>query len=347
MSRARKASVALLLGGVALGGAHCRTATEIVLEIRTNAPCVRVRSTAVLTGRTVDDFDTRGAAAMREGCETPRGEIGTLVLTPSGADDGELAVQVTLGLGRAADTCSTTDRAGCVVARRALRFAPGKTTRVGIELDALCEGRVCATAETCEQGRCVGIAGLPPQPPHDDAGIVEPVPEAGPDGAPLKCEDVCASKGGRCDTNGVCEIDCRGPSKCSGNATLCPPGVPCRIVCDDGKRGQPACKNLMCPSGTPSCEFVCSGGEGCDGAITCEATSKCVVRCTAANACKLTAISVEAADNVIQCEVKDACKDATITCTPPGQQPRDCRASAAACGAPPCKCTLENGKPCG
>jgi hypothetical protein len=340
----RPVFAAVLLVAPIAASSSCARGTEVTLDIRTNAPCERVRGAVVRMSRAAADLPAAGVIATRDGCTAGGGDVGTLTIVPSGVDDAEIAVQVTLGLGRDPRSCSPDDRAGCVVARRALRFVPGKSTRLLIEMDALCEGRACAAEETCEKDRCVGIPGLPvdalPAEPDAAAGDV------GADAAPVTCEQVCPQKAGTC-IDGVCEIACKGGDKCSGNATLCPSGVPCRIVCSEPSRGKPACRNIMCPTDVPRCEIVCEGGGACADALTCEAPLQCSVKCVTANACKGASVNVEAADNVITCVAKDACKEANLACQPPGEpSPRNCRQKAATCAAPPCKCT-DDGKPCG
>lgn len=341
----RPLAAVVLLGAAFAASTSCARPTELVLDIRTNAPCERVRGAAVRMSRAPEGLPAADIVATRDGCTALGGEVGTLTIVPTGSDSAEIAVQVTLGLGRDPRSCSPTDRAGCVVARRAARFVPGRSTRLMVEMDALCEGRVCPADATCDRGTCVGIPGVPPEATSTQADAGEPV-DAGTDAPAPTCDAVCPSKGGTC-VDGVCEIACKGGDKCAGNATLCPSGVPCRIVCSDPSRGKPACRNIMCPSDVPRCEIVCEGGEACADALTCEAPLQCTVKCVTANACKAASINVESADNVINCVAKDACKEANLDCQPPGEaSPRNCRQKAATCAAPPCKCT-DDGKPCG
>ena len=115
----------------------------------------------------------RPAVGLSRTCAEP--SLGTLTILPSGADDAEVGIKVVMGVKRAADTCSAPDYVGCVVARRAVRFVPGRETRVVVEMDLACLDVPCGALESCKKGQCV---------PVTCAGDAECGPDGGgPDGA--------------------------------------------------------------------------------------------------------------------------------------------------------------------
>jgi hypothetical protein len=174
---------------VALGAfaGSCRAATEITLVVSTDVPCSGLRGTSVTVGR-LGDIETKSATTSSTFCDAS-GNLGTLVVVPSGAKGDEVALKVVAGLSRDADACVPPYGKGCIVARRAVRFLPHTPLRIGVPLRAACDGVACGADETCVTGGCVsatisdpsactgtdgcGEAALGNVPP-EDAGVDAP-----------------------------------------------------------------------------------------------------------------------------------------------------------------------------
>jgi hypothetical protein len=121
MARRARVSVVLAAAPLVAVGAR-RHPTEIVLDVSTDVPCERVRGSAIAVAHR-EGIDTAPVVAASSACEGG-GDLGSLVIVPSGARDADLAVRVTVALGSTtADKCVSAD-AECIVATRALRFTP-------------------------------------------------------------------------------------------------------------------------------------------------------------------------------------------------------------------------------
>lgn len=154
----------------------CQDATAVMVDVSTDIPCTRgaTLSTAITAG-TPADYRTKTPAAKTTRCDAD-GKIGTLVLVPSGTTDEELAVEVaTTTLAKDPIACRT-DPAGCIIARRALRFVPHQTTTLPIVLHATCLGAPSACEDVSFD------AGVP------DSGV--------PDGATMSKPDSGKGHGG-------------------------------------------------------------------------------------------------------------------------------------------------------
>ncbi len=163
----------LVLAALTLGS--CLDPTEIMVAITTNVPCNMVRGTAVAVGASGDD--STGVATSTTMCDDT-GHIGTLAVLPSGGSDDTVGIRVTLGLTVSPDVCSAPSFAGCIVARRTLRYGPHRRLDLPIELDEDCANVPCDSTSTCVHGGCTD-AGIE----CDDAGACTlPSPDAGSDG---------------------------------------------------------------------------------------------------------------------------------------------------------------------
>jgi hypothetical protein len=85
------------------------------------------------------------------------GSLGYIVaVPPSDNREANLDVRLVMGIGRDPRSCSDTDRAGCIVAKRAVRYLSRRRLELPITLFAACAGVVCDAERTCNaQGRCV------------------------------------------------------------------------------------------------------------------------------------------------------------------------------------------------
>lgn len=167
--------------------AQCLGPTEIELVVTTDLPCASVHRTAIAVGPPGDD--SRAASAVTASCSDD-GRIGTLIITPSGGLDDEVAIRATLGANVDVEKCVAPDFKGCIVARRQIRYGAHTKLRLPVSLDQACIDKPCDANTTCVGGQCVdagistcnddlcsiGDAGAPDAPPIDgspDAGCVD------------------------------------------------------------------------------------------------------------------------------------------------------------------------------
>ena len=229
MARPRTRNLLLALGAAlplaAISVAACRGPTEVTVHIRTNVPCTsgaQWHGVAVYTGAPGVDVETRAPVLSSTACDG-NGNIGSIVLVPSGAKDSTTSVRVVGGVTRPPEECSQHGYAGCIVERRSLSFLSHEALDVDIMLTSDCVGQPCDALSTCVAGVCI------------DAQLKAPPPSAadGSSGAaaPVRCGD----EGLRCPVTGnVCCLTIEG-SKTRGacmDAALCPP-TSVVLRCDD------------------------------------------------------------------------------------------------------------------
>jgi hypothetical protein len=137
----------------ALGAAaSCREPTEIVVSITTDVRCSDVRGTAITVGN-LPELEQHPLTAETRACLD--GRIGEIVVVPSGADDGTVAIKVVMAFGRDLAECVAPSYGpGCIVARRALRYIPHTRLRLPILMATACSGVDCGATDTCVGGDC-------------------------------------------------------------------------------------------------------------------------------------------------------------------------------------------------
>jgi hypothetical protein len=277
---------------VAAGAVSCLNATQITLHVSTNAICKDTsqwKGVSIYTGSPTD-VETKAATLTTATCGAD-GQIGTLVLVPSGSDSDEIGVRVVAGLLRNPEDCASSLYDGCIVARRTLRYSPHKALDVYVALTDDCVGVSCDPTHTCVDGTCVDSSGPMSMPP--------------PGSATVRCGDNgvrCTTSGQVCclttdvdagTTHGVCEdptscpptsivlacdkeSDCAGPRDDAGFPSVC-----CvSYVVGAGNAYQPEsiaeteCLPYQeCIASTHSLE-MCDDRKPClDGKATCQASS--------------------------------------------------------------------------
>jgi alpha-tubulin suppressor-like RCC1 family protein len=133
-----------------LAATSCRDATQAQVSVRTNVPHRAGLRVALFTGA--------NPASVSESAEPwgADGRVGDLVFVPGEKKDASLSFRVVMGIGRDPSSCSNTDAAGCIVARRSLAFVPRTRLRVPVVLHQACVGVVCPEEQTCNDvGQCV------------------------------------------------------------------------------------------------------------------------------------------------------------------------------------------------
>jgi hypothetical protein len=303
--RRRLAELLLPLAGcVAFGGASavsCLSATQITVHVTTNAVCKDTsqwRGVAIYTGSPTD-VETKAATLTTTTC-TAGGQIGSLVLVPTGSDSDEIGIRVVAGLTRAPEDCAANLYDGCIVARRTLRYSPHKSLDVYVALADNCVGVSCDPMHTCVDGTCVDSTS-----PSTTNGA--------PGGTTVRCGDngvSCTTSGQVCclsvdvdagTTHGICED----PSSCPPTSILleCDKESECAGPRDDA--GRP---NVCCVS------YTNGAGNGFQPA------SIAGTQCLPYESCTHNAWGLEL------CEDRKACIDGTVMCgasstVPPGLMP--------------------------
>ena len=342
------AYVGLVLGAlfVSLASSQCADPTQIVVDVRTDRElCTNITRTGIAV-TSPSQVDSAPLSVFEEsGCEGPGDRIGTLTITPSGKSDDEVAFRVVAAVnGKSVALCAPGNWDDCIVARRRVRFSPGKTSTVTVILAKACIGLYCGGELECDtRGKCVRPEDvLPDGGTVLDANVVDPPDggqgsDAGDSGVTPYDGGVCANCSGTCvAATGKCTVNC-GDLLGGGcvDKVVCGPGIKdCIINCP--KKG--SCQNTRCENAGGSCEFNCSAvlGDTSDRCknIACSASS-CSVKCPE-NITTCNGVYVDGGTNSVACSgtgVAPACDDVHCfggTCV------RDCDG-----GGPP------NGSTCG
>jgi hypothetical protein len=278
---------------LALVGA-CREPTQLTLVLSTDARCSSPKATTSVSVAPSFDALPDAPGAIASTCTSPSGDIGTIVLVPSGDKSATVAIEIVAGVDREACAPRAKDTTGCIVARRRIRFAPHTELRLPIVLAARCAGVTCGPDQTCDaSGACVSaecsdpscanVAPPPPPPVDGGASIDGFVIDAPPvlDGPTLDVSDVCklASQG----------VDC-GPLPCLPGLVCCDgtclaPTAPCssggRRECDevgDCLPGQLCCAEQLANGALQTnCAFTCRNlaARTCHNDCDCIGDSAC------------------------------------------------------------------------
>ncbi len=150
----RRAWFAVSAGAVAFA---CLRPTEITVKVTAEPGLCAGLQTTIAVGRPGDVVPISEASARVTGCprDAASGDLGSIVLVPSGSDRGaRLEVRVVAALGKSPDACAAAGFAGCIEARRALRYARHVPLDLPIVLYARCIGVRCPDGTTCVDGRC-------------------------------------------------------------------------------------------------------------------------------------------------------------------------------------------------
>jgi hypothetical protein len=239
----RRVRRTLGIAGAAIGCAavvSCLGATQIELHVTTDAPCKdpsQWKGVSIYVGATTD-IETKAPTLTTSTCDD-NGQVGSLVVVPSGSNSDEIGIRVVAGVTRAPEECAANQYEGCIVARRAIRFNPHHSLDLDIALTRDCIGISCDPTHTCVNQVCV------------DSQEVSPPADGGAGGPTVRCGD----NGIRCPTTGdVCcltvDVDagttsgeCRAPTSCpTGSLVLnCDKESDCVGPPDDAGRPNVCC----------------------------------------------------------------------------------------------------------
>lgn len=282
---------ALPSAAVAASPACVYPATEIEVRIASEGICTAPRATTGAYQGRVTIFVGEDLSLVRAEvptCEVGRARmdlgdpVGSLVLTPSGARDAEVSLEIVEGEGCVGSDGRRIGGRDCVLVRHVVRFRRNERVDVPVILREECRNDPCAPGTTCVAGRqcvpasCIGIACggdaavPPPPPPPADAstpdGVAPPLdasldatadasmfdPTCGEVG--VKCPSVACAAGQRCCGQSGAAYTC---------ATTCPGATNIRLACDDGRDcvpGTACCLRLVSGNHVSTCETSCVGG---------------------------------------------------------------------------------------
>jgi hypothetical protein len=164
----------------------CREATEVDLEISTNAPCANVSGTTISTG-TIGELEGIPPRTSTFNCDAATGRIGSITIVPRDSKDVEFGIRVVTGLGKNPNQCVGDGyTGGCIVARRVVAFVPHQRIVLPVRMEIDCRDVHCGVIETCRRGVCVGAKVPDPIVCSDPAGCgnapSSPLPDASAEG---------------------------------------------------------------------------------------------------------------------------------------------------------------------
>ncbi|CAN5684138.1 hypothetical protein BH09MYX1_BH09MYX1_23200 [soil metagenome] len=148
--RARASSLAGAFALTCLAFA-CADPTELVVHVTTDVPCSDAVKVELRVAKSVAELDGPNAQ-VTETAACKAGDLGSLIVIPSGDDDALVYLRVSLG--KTAADCSPAG-ASCIVATKVAKFVSHTAVDVPIALNASCRGVACTAGNTCASGACV------------------------------------------------------------------------------------------------------------------------------------------------------------------------------------------------
>jgi Sulfatase-modifying factor enzyme 1 len=137
----------------ALALVACRAPTEIKLVLTTDVPCSQFQGAAIAVGDPAA-VEAKAPTTTSTTCDTS-GNLGSLVVVPSGSKTAEVGIRVIGGIGRDPESCAAPSYGtGCIVARREVNFEEAAPLTLPVALRASCNGVICTPDETCVDGSC-------------------------------------------------------------------------------------------------------------------------------------------------------------------------------------------------
>lgn len=136
----------------------CRQPTEITVTVLADPGMCATLETTLAAASSADTLPPAAESPARvSACPASptAGRIGDLVLVPPGGDrTAKVELRVLAAVGRNPDRCTPQDFAGCVEARRSLRYIGHEPLALPITLHSSCLGVVCPRGSSCERGQC-------------------------------------------------------------------------------------------------------------------------------------------------------------------------------------------------
>lgn len=155
-STARLLCASLATSTIAAFGGACLEPTQVTLRVTSNVPCELSKGTAFSGGK-LGVVERAKPSTVTMDCRD--GEIGTLVATPSGDKDSNVAFVVVQGVDRPAEECAANGYKGCIVQRRSVSYQPHTPLTIPIAMRLICKDVACDEFTTCARsGKCVPAA---------------------------------------------------------------------------------------------------------------------------------------------------------------------------------------------
>lgn len=241
----RKGACAALAAVATMGGGavvSCLGATQIDLHVTTNAKCTdksQWKGVSIYVGSPAD-VESKAPALTTTAC-AGNGQVGSLVLVPTGSDSDEVGIRVVAGVARDPEECAANLYAGCIVARRSLRYSPHQSLDLYVALTDDCVGISCDSTHTCVGGTCVDSQSASAGPSGGSGDAGRGTVRCGDNGlfCPTSGQVCCLSVDvdagttfGQCKDPSTCpptsmvlncdkERDCAGPRDDAGEPSLC------------------------------------------------------------------------------------------------------------------------------
>ena len=284
--RSWRAFCALLTPGILL--VSCRDATEITLHVHTNLLCTdpaKWKGVAVYAGASGSDIESKAPALTTSACDV-NGEIGTLVVVPSGSKYAEVALRVVAGIDVKPEECAARHYAGCIVARRTVRFNAHDSVALDVELTSDCVNLGCDESHTCVDGACADseteMVTLAPNEPRVRCGDQGIFCATTGDVCCLTVDVAAQTSTGVCKPSEQCDVQSNAIFACD-DSTDCTPdamGRPrfCQLVYTISAEVQNGhlpekVQATECTVDMPFVLEMCQSGRACrDGMWTCHAS---------------------------------------------------------------------------
>ncbi|MBL8607145.1 MAG: hypothetical protein JNL38_07485 [Myxococcales bacterium] len=251
----------------------CRGPTQIRLNISTDVPCSRLRGVAI-SGGSYGSVERAPPQTITYDCR-PDGTIGTLISTPAGDDDGQVAFRVIAGVDKDVTQCTPDDGyAGCSRQLRQLAYLANETAELPIRLYLICVGVACDPSSTCAYtGKCVPAT---VDPSCRSASCDPTSPAATPDAGKDATTSPDGSSGGGDGSVQDAQTDTGSDGSSSGGDGGGDGGGPGSVVCGPMVCDSP---DVCCTAGpTKACKAACDGLEdrfACDSKTDCTGGEYC------------------------------------------------------------------------
>ncbi|HWZ89011.1 MAG TPA: hypothetical protein VNW92_09175 [Polyangiaceae bacterium] len=285
---------ALIALGLAAGS--CLAPTELKLHVHTNVPCTdpsQWQGVAVYVGTPGASLEDKAPTLSTTTCDQ-NGQVGSLVVVPSGAKDAEVGLRVVAGLDYRPEDCAAHHYQGCIVARRSVRFDTHNPLDLDIALTSDCISLGCDATHTCVDGTC-SIASAEPV-----ATTATAVEDAGPQ---VRCGD----NGVLCPTSGnVCCLSVDADAGTSFGECMpsheCPRGS-IVLNCDDSSD----CADRLDDAGRPDLclmSYMFLNGSASPLSPGIVSLTACVARPT----------NLSSSDYLEMCQVRQPCLNGSVVC---------------------------------
>jgi hypothetical protein len=277
VASSRRVAIALASLVALTAMASCRSATEVVVEVRTNA-AYRDGLVVSFTVGTPGEVESAEPTTEQRGPWGTDGFVGSLAVVPrSGSSkDTALGVKIVMGVDRDARSCAPPDYRGCIVSRRRLHYTPHERLVLPIALYVECKDVPCGVDTTCNAlGQCVDAA-LDPVTCTAGSGGCSLPGEVGPggtlDGGEVFVDALAPADGANDGPPTDANVD--GPSEagsdggaagkieCGSSVCDATSGERC---CFDGVNHVGSCAGVdqLCPANSQHYTFACDGSEDC------------------------------------------------------------------------------------